>query len=203
MANQRMYHAPALDLQHLADTLTQWLQSQGNDTQVLSAPGGLTVQARHTQSTAAKWGGGVALNVMMLQQGDNLQVQVGTGKWTMQAVTGVAAAIFFWPLLALPAYAAFKQKELIDNTWQFVGQYVASGGQVPVPTMVSGPAPQFAAAPAPSAQMACPSCGKPVREHAKFCPNCGAKLTLNCVKCGASLRPGSKFCDDCGAPVEG
>lgn len=203
MANQRVYNAPGLDLQHLADTLSQWLQSQGNETQVLRTPGGLTVQARHTQSTAAKWGGGVALNVMMLQRGDNSQVQVGTGKWTIQAVSGVAALILFWPLLALPAYAAYKQKELIDNTWQFIDQYVASGGQVTVPGMVSAPAAQFAAAPSPSAQMACPSCGKPVREDAKFCPNCGAKLTLTCGECGASLRPGSKFCDDCGAPVEG
>ena len=60
MASQKMYRAPGLDLVHLADVLAQWLQSQGNETQVLSVPGGLTVQARNTQSTAAKWGGGVA-----------------------------------------------------------------------------------------------------------------------------------------------
>jgi len=203
MTNQKIYSAPGLDMQHLADTLAQWLQSQGNETQVLSVPGGLTVQARHTQSTAAKWGGGVALNVMLLQQDDNLQVQVGTSKWTTQAVSGVAAAIFFWPLLALPAYAAYKQKELIDNTWQFIDQYVVSGGQVSMPAMVSGPAAQFAAVPTPSARAACPSCGRPVRADAKFCPNCGTKLELTCSGCGASLRAGSKFCDNCGASVEG
>ena len=203
MANQKVYRAPGLDLQHLADALSQWLQSQGNETQALSVPGGMTIQARQTQSTAAKWGGGVALNVMMIQQDDNLQVQVGTSKWTMQAVSGVAAAIIFWPLLALPAYAAYKQKELIDSTWQFVDQYVVSGGQVAMPTMVSGPAAHFAAAPTASAQTACPSCGKPVRADAKFCPNCGAKLELTCSECGASLRAGSKFCDNCGATVEG
>ena len=203
MASQKMYRAPGLDLVHLADVLAQWLQSQGNETQVLSVPGGLTVQARNTQSTAAKWGGGVALNVMLLQQGENLQAQVGTSKWTTQAVSGVAAAIIFWPLLALPAYAAYKQKELMDSTWQFIDQYVVSGGQVSVPTMVSGPAVQFAAGQTSSAQAACPSCGKPLRADAKFCPNCGAKLELTCSDCGASLRAGSKFCDNCGATVKG
>ena len=187
MANQKMYLAPGLDVQHLADALTQWLQSQGNETQALNVPGGLTIQARHTQNTAAKWGGGVALNVMLLQQDDNLQVQVGTSKWTTQAVSGVAAAIFFWPLLALPAYAAYKQKELIDSAWQFIDQYVVSGGQVSMPAMVSGPAATFAAVPTSSAQAACPSCGKLVRADAKFCPNCGAKLELTCSECSASL----------------
>ena len=200
MANQKVYSAPGLDLQHLADTLSQWLQSQGNETQVLKNPGGLTIQARQTKSWVQKGGGGVALNVMLLQQGDNLQVQVGTGKWAWQAASGVAAAIIFWPLLALPAYAAYKQKELIDDTWQFIEQYIASGGQVTVPTMAPV---QAAAAVAPAAQITCPKCGKAVPADAKFCPHCGAKLTLTCSKCGATLRPGSKFCDNCGAPVEG
>ena len=203
MAKQRVFSAPDLDLQHLADSLMQWLQLQGNDTQVVKTPGGLTVQARHTQSTAAKWGGGVALNVMMIQQGENLQVQVGTGKWTIQAVSGVAAVILFWPLLALPAYAAYKQKQLIDDTWQFIGQYLSSGGQTTMPAAAASPRPQFAGAPAPSTQVACPSCGKPVRANAKFCPECGAKLQVSCSECGATLRPGSKFCDSCGAPVQG
>jgi len=201
MANQKMYRAPDVDLQHLADTLAQWMQSQGLETQVLANPGGLTLQARHT-SWVQRWGGGVALSVMIMKHDENLQVQVGTSKWTTQAVSGVAAAIIFWPLLALPAFAAYKQKELIDNTWQFIDQYVVSGGQVTMPAMVSGPAAQFAAVPTASSQMACPSCGKSVRSDAKFCPNCGAKLEMTCGECGASLRTGSKFCDNCGASVE-
>ena len=47
----------------------------------------------------------------------------------------------------------------------------------------------------------CPACGKAVREGAKFCGGCGAKLATNCEECGASLRPGAKFCGECGAPV--
>ena len=202
MANQRVYHAPDTDLQHLADTLSQWMQSQGLETQVLPNPGGLTLQARHT-SWVQRWGGGVALSVMLLKHDENLQVQVGTSKWTTQAVSGVAAAIIFWPLLALPAFAAYKQKELIDGTWQFIGQYVSSGGQVAMPTMVSGSAATLAAAPTSSSGAACPSCGKALRTDAKFCPNCGTKLELTCSECGASLRAGSKFCDNCGASMGG
>ena len=199
MPNRRVYHAPDLDLQHLSEALSQWLESEGYETQTLQNPGGLTLQARHTRSWVQRQG--VALNVMMIAQGENLQVQVGTGKWAVQAVSGVAAAIIFWPLLALPAYAAYKQKQIIDEAWQFIDQYVASGGQVTLPSAPSVAATQPTAA-GPGAQTVCPSCGKPVREDARFCANCGAKLTLTCAECGATLRPSSKFCDSCGKPVQ-
>ena len=198
MANQKVYNAPGLELQHLSETLSQWLETRGYETQTLSTPGGLTLQARQTQNWVQRQG--VAINVAMVQQGENLQVQVGTGKWAVQAVSGVAAAIIFWPLLALPAYAAYKQKQIIDDTWQFIDNYVSSGGQAATGPS-SMPSPQPATASASTAQTPCPSCGKPVPEGAKFCANCGAKLTLTCAECGATLRLDAKFCDNCGAPA--
>jgi len=198
MANQKLYRAPDLDVEQLANAISSWLQPQDYEMQTFPSPGGVTLQARHT-SWIQRGGGGVALNIVMMKQGENLQVQIGTSKWAMQAVSGVAAAILFWPLLALPAYAAYKQKEIIDDAWQFIDQYVATGGQVPL----AGVQPMASVPAAASAQtMACPSCGKPVRADAKFCDNCGAKLTVTCAKCGATLRSDAKFCDKCGAPVE-
>ncbi|MFN0277818.1 MAG: SPFH domain-containing protein [Pyrinomonadaceae bacterium] len=59
-----------------------------------------------------------------------------------------------------------------------------------------------------SANVACPSCGKPNTTTAKFCADCGdkmdaaAKVEVPCVKCGASLREGAKFCSECGSTQE-
>ena len=49
----------------------------------------------------------------------------------------------------------------------------------------------------------CPSCGAPLANNAKFCPECGAKLQVEakCPKCGAKLLPGAKFCAECGTKV--
>lgn len=199
MPDQKIYHAPELDMQHLCQMLSEWLQAQGYETQTLTTPGGYTVQARQTRSWVQRHG--VAVNTMLVKQGENVQVRVGTGKWAVHAVSGVAAAILFWPLLAIPAYVAFKQKEILDEVWQYVDAYVASGGEATPP----GVLPQaFAPAPAPaaSAEVPCPSCGEAVREGAKFCDNCGAKLTLTCAECGATLRLDAKFCDGCGTAVE-
>lgn len=52
----------------------------------------------------------------------------------------------------------------------------------------------------------CTSCGKPLPEGAKVCPECGAKLEETqvtvCAKCGAPLEDGQKFCPKCGNPRE-
>ena len=198
MASPKIYQAPGLDIHHLSENLTQWLEAQGYETQALNTPGGITVQGRQTRSWVQRQG--VALNVVIIQQGDNLQVDVGTSKWAVQAVSGVAAAILFWPLLAVPAYAAYKQKEIIDEAWRFIDQYVASGGQMSIAMLV--PTGGFEAPAAPQATTPCPACGQPVRSDTKFCDNCGAKLVVTCPECGATLRGDAKFCDSCGAAIK-
>lgn len=47
----------------------------------------------------------------------------------------------------------------------------------------------------------CPQCGNQVSSTAKFCTNCGTKLSATCPSCGTSLKPTSKFCTNCGTPV--
>ncbi len=47
----------------------------------------------------------------------------------------------------------------------------------------------------------CIKCGAKIKEHAKFCPECGAKQTASCSKCGASVGAKDKFCPECGAPL--
>jgi membrane protease subunit (stomatin/prohibitin family) len=46
----------------------------------------------------------------------------------------------------------------------------------------------------------CPSCHAPLAANAKFCPECGAKISAEkfCAECGAKLAAGAKFCPECG-----
>lgn len=197
MSSQKIYHAPGMDVSQLGQDLEQWFKSRDLETQVLpSVGGGVTVQSRMQKQFVLR--GSLALTVTVTPQGENLFVQMGAAKWGVHAVSGVAAAIIFWPLLAIPAYGAYKQKELIDETWAFLDRYVAAGGNVPLPVSTVAPV----VAPAAKPQVTCPSCGAATVEGAKFCPSCGAKLALECASCGASLMPGAKFCANCGAPVQ-
>ena len=51
----------------------------------------------------------------------------------------------------------------------------------------------------------CPKCNAPLASNAKFCPECGAKISAeaHCTQCGAKLKTGAKFCAECGTKVEG
>lgn len=200
MAEQRMYHAPSLDLRELAGVVSDWFQNQKFEVQTLEAPGGgLVVQARQPEAWRSILGMSSALNVTMTPQGENLIVQMGAAKWVDKAAVGAVGVLIFWPALIPAAYGAWKQKQLPNQVFQLVDQYVATG-QAPVVAPMPAVTPA-AAAPAPSG-LKCPSCGQAVRAGAKFCDNCGAVLQQDCPQCGQALRPGAKFCDSCGAKVE-
>jgi hypothetical protein len=198
MADQRTYKAPKTNLKEFAQQVANFHQNEGYEVKVVEAKGGIMIQSR-AKDLIKKFG--VALTVTATVQGENVLVQTGQAKWGMNAASGVAAAVVFWPLLAIPAYTSIKQKQLIDDTWELVERYMASIGAAPTVTAVTpavAPAPEQASQPA---RGTCPSCGKPVRVGAKFCDHCGKPLAAVCAKCGAELRQEAKFCDNCGAAV--
>jgi hypothetical protein len=57
-----------------------------------------------------------------------------------------------------------------------------------------------ARAPAADA-VTCPQCGASAQASDKFCPQCGAALSITCPECGRPARPDDKFCAGCGAKL--
>src|SRR3989442_2247291 len=49
--------------------------------------------------------------------------------------------------------------------------------------------------------MQCGACRHDNPPQAKFCLECGARITLSCSKCRAELPAAAKFCLECGEPV--
>ncbi len=200
MTDQKTYKAPNINLKDFAGQIATFHQNEGFEVQVVEAKDGIVVQSR-----AKDWiqRGSVALTVTATCQGDNVLVQTGHAKWGVNVATGVVSALIFLPLLAIPAFTSFKQKQLIDDTWELVDRYMVSIGAAPtmavMPSVpVAAQAPQQMSSPVAGT---CPHCGEPVRADAKFCDHCGKPLATVCAKCGAGLRPDAKFCDSCGAPV--
>jgi curli biogenesis system outer membrane secretion channel CsgG len=49
----------------------------------------------------------------------------------------------------------------------------------------------------------CPNCGTEVSADQKFCPNCGTQLAgIKCSDCGKQLPAGTNFCPHCGSQVK-
>jgi hypothetical protein len=51
--------------------------------------------------------------------------------------------------------------------------------------------------------MQCPRCDIENPVDARFCEDCGARLTLTCPQCGAEASPGKRFCRSCGTALPG
>ena len=49
--------------------------------------------------------------------------------------------------------------------------------------------------------MSCPHCQKAVLSKAKFCRQCGRRVSHECPACGAANPPESKFCGECGSAL--
>ncbi len=47
----------------------------------------------------------------------------------------------------------------------------------------------------------CPNCEAPLATNAKFCPECGARISTQktCSECGSEVPANVKFCPECGA----
>jgi len=48
----------------------------------------------------------------------------------------------------------------------------------------------------------CPKCRTPYNEGLRFCPKCGAKLTVSCEKCTTDYPVETKFCTNCGGALK-
>lgn len=187
-------------VQELGAALDKWFQQQ--DYETLTMPGGddrVVVQAKKgrdfVQSLVP-----AALTVNLSGQDDKLVVQWGNAKWGLQAATGIVSLIVFWPLAAIPAWVAIKQKQLIDGALDFLSQNIASlGGTEVFPVVVMPTVAGSETETKPTAT--CPHCGQAYEGEPKFCPNCGKLVTPTCEECGATLAAGTKFCPACGTPT--
>jgi len=204
MPEMKTYHAPGIDLEHFGKQLAKFFKKQDLESQVLS--GGknvVTVQARQPKSWRSYVTGDSALSVQATRSGETLSVEIGSAKWADKVAGGVVALILFWPLAALPAWGAIKQKQVIDETEAWIQRYVATKGQGG--KKVSNIFSIGDDDDEPEAEtIACPACGEPLSPGAKFCANCGHKLGEKkaCPSCGAALSPTAKFCENCGQKIE-
>ncbi|MBR6027849.1 MAG: SPFH domain-containing protein [Clostridia bacterium] len=101
--------------------------------------------------------------------------------------------------------AAEALRESASNPGGLAGAGVGMGagvamGQAFAQAMSANQQPTPAAPAAPAAASFCPACGNPVAAGAKFCANCGQKLSAApaCPACGTPVAADAKFCANCG-----
>ena len=93
-------------------------------------PEGYFLQAKSQDSGWKKLAGmSKATQVQIIGTGDLITVSVGSGEWSDKIGAGVVGAIVFAPLMFTAAFGAWKQKELVDQIFTFVQNYITTGSK--------------------------------------------------------------------------
>lgn len=125
MTETKVFHAPAISSEEAANVVSDWLKSEGFDTQILLAPeDGILVQARKSGMLRKAIGVSAALGVTIKKSGEELMIETGAAKWADKAAVGAVGAVVFFPVAATAAYGAWKQSKLPDQVFQVMEKYV-------------------------------------------------------------------------------
>ena len=174
--------------------------------EVQSGPSGdgYIIQARSREGWKKFAGMNLATTVTVLPENDTVTVTIGAAEWTDKIGAGIVGAFVLWPFLATAGYGAYEQsnlpKEIFDEVSRFLGNFGKASPIQAAPVQSAAAQPRSAA---PAVQkVPCPDCGALLDPDARFCPQCGKKLTLVCPECGAPVDLGSRFCKQCGHKLE-
>lgn len=172
MTETRNFYAPNLQIDSLVNELSDWFSSQSFNVQSLHVHGGGIL----VQASKGGWrnlvGMSSALNVVLRQNGTDLTVEIGAGKWMDKVGVGAVSIFVLWPLAVTAAWGAWKQSKLPKKTFEFIQQFVSiSRSNEDGHATVKQPVESVA-----TSVRFCPSCGASVTENARFCSNCGYSL---------------------------
>jgi len=125
-STSRRYTCPEADAVRLIQEVKGWLDSQGFDTQQLSADDqSLLVQIKKRGGWRDLVGMATSLNILFHQNDDTLTVEIGAGKWVDKAAVGAVSLVILWPLAITAGMGAWEQMKMPDRIFDFVGSRLA------------------------------------------------------------------------------
>ena len=124
-STSRNFYAPSVDLSELADYLMNFFRSKRMDTQSFPLANGWQVQARHRGVLRAATGLLTSMDIILIQEGDDLVVHIGQGKWGDKVLVG-AVGLWLPPLFFSSVYGVWRQTRLPGRTYQEVSNFLAS-----------------------------------------------------------------------------
>ena len=125
-STSRRYSCPEEDAIRLIQDVKSWLDSQGFDTQQLSADDqSLLVQIKKRGGWRDLVGMATSLNILFHHNADTLTVEIGAGKWVDKAAVGAVSLVILWPLAITAGMGAWEQMKMPDRIFDFVGSRLA------------------------------------------------------------------------------
>ena len=121
-STSRRYTCPEEDAIRVIQDVKGWVDSQGFDTQQLSADDqSLLVQIKKRGGWRDLVGMATSLNILFHHNADTLIVEIGAGKWVDKAAVGAVSLVILWPLAITAGMGAWEQMKMPDRIFDFVG----------------------------------------------------------------------------------
>ena len=125
-STSRRYTCPEEDAVRLIQDVKGWLDSQGFDTQQVSADDqSLLIQIKKRGGWRDLVGMATSLNILFHHNADTLTVEIGAGKWIDKAAVGAVSLVILWPLAITAGMGAWEQMKMPDRIFDFVGSRLA------------------------------------------------------------------------------
>lgn len=125
-STSRRYTCPEEDAVRLIQDVKGWLDSQGFDTQQVSADDqSLLIQIKKRGGWRDLVGMATSLNILFHQSNDTLTVEIGAGKWVDKAAVGTVSLFILWPLAITAGMGAWEQMKMPDKVFDFIGSRLA------------------------------------------------------------------------------
>ena len=121
-STSRRYMCAEQDAVRLIQDVKTWLDSEGFDTQQVSADDdSLLIQIKKRGGWRDLVGMSTSLNILFHQANDTMTVEIGAGKWVDKAAVGTVSLFILWPLAITAGMGAWEQMKMPDRVFDFVG----------------------------------------------------------------------------------
>ena len=125
-STSRRYNCPEEDAVRVIQDVKSWLDSEGFDTQQVSADDqSLLIQIKKRGGWRDLVGMATSLNILFHHNDETLTVEIGAGKWVDKAAVGTVSLFILWPLAITAGMGAWEQMKMPDKVFDFVGNRLA------------------------------------------------------------------------------
>jgi hypothetical protein len=125
-STSRRYACPEEDAIRLIEDVKSWLDSQGFDTQQVSADDqSLLIQIKKRGGWRDLVGMATSLNILFHHNNNTLTVEIGAGKWLDKAAVGTVSLFILWPLAITAGMGAWEQMKMPEKVFDFIGGRLA------------------------------------------------------------------------------
>ncbi len=127
MSQSKSFPCPSARFAELVTSTQSWLLREGFKCQKLqTADSGTLLQIEKIGGWRKFVGMSTALNIVLHQVENTVNVEIGAGRWIDKAATGAAAYFILWPLAVAAGIGAWQQIKMPERVFEHIAKFLST-----------------------------------------------------------------------------